>query len=183
MCIRDRWGADSTQTFSVGSEGIAACATLTMDGSSAILGCNTGEVVVLDLERMESTSTMGGSGPDVLSVVAHRTLPLVMSARSDGSIVCFDLRSGKEAKRITGAHNGAVRALDLDSSGLLLASGGDDCEMKIWDIGRWEQLESHCAHVGGGVGCGVMSAVFHPEKRVLASAGADAIVHVYHQGQ
>lgn len=31
-------------------------------------------------------------------------------------------------------HEGRVRSIDVDSSGLWLASGGDDCVVRVWEV-------------------------------------------------
>jgi len=178
------WGADATQCFvperSAGR--VPTSAAFNTAHGSALIGYESGEVIVLDTEKVTESQVMGKeSANPVLQVVCHDTLPLAIAAHGDGSIVCFDLRSGTEAQRISGAHAGAVRSLDIDSSGLALVSGGDDCEVRIWDIGKWTQLESHCCHVGRGVRCGVLDTVFHPDKCLLASAGADGIIQIFHQ--
>jgi WD40 repeat protein len=53
---------------------------------------------------------------------------------------------GREKAQSLSGHNGAVTSLAFDPQGRLLASGGEDGALKIWDSRRgWElaRLEGH----------------------------------------
>lgn len=181
------WGGDASSAFEMPTdqESVPTTVSVCTALSSCVVGYNTGELVLVDLEKMKQSRVIPadpGQRGAVYSVTSHQNLPLCIAAHDDGSIVCYDLRTGSAAHVLTSTHLGAVRSLDIDSTGLLLASGGDDCKVKLWDIGRWKVLEEHRSHVGGGARAGVLNTTFHLEKRLLASAGADGIVRVY-QGE
>lgn len=57
------------------------------------------------------------------TLVAHPTMPLVVSGHEDKQIKFFDLRSGSCTQSMS-AHTDAVAALDIDPSGSTLVSGG-----------------------------------------------------------
>ena len=62
----------------------------------------------------------------------------------------------------------------LWSDGKLLASGGKDGAVKLWDFTRGKELRAFKGHTGG-----VTRVVFHPDGKQLASAGADQTVMLW----
>ena len=70
-------------------------------------------------------------------------------------------------------HGGIIRALAYSSNGKLLASGGDDGTVRIWDTatGRAIHQFNH--------GSAVRSLVFSPNNEFVASSGGDASIHLW----
>ena len=49
----------------------------------------------------------------------------------------WDLGSGRKISTLSG-HTGPVHSLTYCGGGQVLASGGSDCTVKIWDVSRTE---------------------------------------------
>jgi WD40 repeat protein len=82
----------------------------------------------------------------------------VVVGTKEGSLLVCDLASGAVGFREDGAHGGSgeaakqVNTLDLSADGLVLASGGGDCLVKLWDIDENAELSSSNSSGGGELG-------------------------------
>ena len=65
-------------------------------------------------------------------------------------------------------HKGPVRCLAFDAGGGLLASGGDDAAVRVWDAGTARVVRTFPRHAGP-----VTAVAFHPAEAVLATGGPD----------
>lgn len=84
-----------------------------------------------------------GKQPDVSSLAVCPTSPLLASSSRDGSIQLWDRRSEFGGVQ---AHKDTVRCVAASVDGRLVASGGWDHEIAVWDLatGRLKtQLEGH----------------------------------------
>jgi striatin 1/3/4 len=80
------------------------------------------------------------------------------------------------------AHLNAVTSIDIDPSGLSLASGGHDCSIRIWELLQTrtcvQEMSTHRTKASEGV----LKVKYHPTLPFLASAGADGVVKLYGYG-
>ena len=84
----------------------------------------------------------------------------------------WDAEDGHLMCRLTG-HQGSVSSLDLSPDGKLLASGGRDGTVRIWDVGA--EREIACFRAGSNV----RSVSFSPDGRRVASGLRDTTVLVW----
>src|SRR5262245_9711716 len=96
-------------------------------------------------------------------------------ASTDGDLktVClWDAQTHQLAARFSG-HTGPVYALAFSPDGRRLVSGGEDCIVRVWDVGTGE-----CQELPGHTET-VYAAAFHPDGTRLATAGRDRTVWLW----
>jgi WD40 repeat protein len=83
---------------------------------------------------------------------------------------------GKELHQLEG-HQGMVQALVFAPDRKMLASGGDDQSVRLWDVAGGKQLHKMTGHDKG-----IRLLAFSPDGRLLVSASFDNTVRVWETG-
>ncbi|CAK9779809.1 WD40 repeat-like protein [Cutaneotrichosporon oleaginosum] len=177
-------GEESSATLEKGRFGMTA--KFSPDGRQLAVGMESGHVAVLDV----STSTV------VASYAAHalcvRTLDWspdsqwLYSGSDDARIVLHDVRAGGEGARGEGAvailqgHQSWVLSTAASPDSKLLASGGADKMVKLWDVGQRACVSTSTAEaeVWGVAWQGEYEGAL-PAGKQFAIAGDDKKVSLY----
>ncbi|KAJ3411245.1 ubiquitin-protein transferase activating protein [Chytridiales sp. JEL 0842] len=125
FCKLDETGDGSTAPSSISS------LQWSSDGSHLAIGTGRGNTQIWDLESAIKVRTMSGhaSRVGVLSWDKH----IVSSGSRDGSIWHHDVRVAQHKVSELLGHTGEVCGLKWRADGALLASGGNDNLVNIWD--------------------------------------------------
>ena len=136
------------------------------DGTTRLWDLNTGEEVGLLRTRAGRVSSCDFN--------ARGDLIATVSPSSPSSAV--DIRrvaDGRRAERLTG-HNAGVRVVRFAPEGDLLATGGDDQSVMLWDARSGRRIRVMEGHRGN-----VYALAFSSDGTRLASAGTDGRVIVW----
>lgn len=129
------WKADSGDVVHLGEvqgeEQYISSVDFSNDGQFLGVGVNNGDVELWDIETQTKLRTMGGHSSQVacLSWNTH----ILSSGCGDGSIWHHDVRVAKHKIGELLGHQGEVCGLKWRSDGELLASGGNDNVVNVWD--------------------------------------------------
>ncbi len=109
-----------------------------------------------------------------VAVTAHPGRPMVVSGGLDGAALVWDVTATKQTARLANPPGVGVRSVAATGSkakGHLVAVGGDDGKVRLWDVANPDKLPKEPvatldeAHVGG-----VTAMAFTPDGRHLATA-------------
>ncbi|KAJ2547885.1 WD repeat-containing protein slp1 [Coemansia sp. RSA 1933] len=145
----------------------------TADGTYIAIGTSDGDVQIWDAESQSKIRTMSGhqARVGVLSWERH----LVSSGCRDGSIWNHDVRVAKHKIAEMVAHSNEVCGLTWRSDGALLASGGNDNLVNIWDARSSVPKFSKTQHTAA-----VRALAWSPwQLNLLASGGGSHDRHVH----
>lgn len=71
-------------------------------------------------------------------------------------------------------HQAAVTTLAMSPDGRLLATGGEDLAINLWDLGSGKRIKKMTGHTGS-----IYSLAFSEESSLLTSGGADWTVRCW----
>lgn len=119
---------------------------------------------------MEGKPTAFHLSSDLLALGTSTGMLVVLPGRYD----CFPPRIDLQAVQTIQAHSGPVRSLDFDESHDLLASGGDDCQLRLFTLSL-QPVRAIRAHNHGTV-----AAISLDGRRGrVATGGTDGAVKVF----
>lgn len=137
-------------------------------------------------EVMQFTSDThydGTEASQINKVLTHPTLPVLITGHENNYIKFFDMNTGTCTLSMV-AHLDSVTCLDMDPSGLTLASGGHDCSVRYWDYDSEkntavcvQEVTAHRKKVLSSEG--VLQVKYHPTAPWFCSAGADGAIRLY----
>ncbi|KAI9513543.1 WD40-repeat-containing domain protein, partial [Russula earlei] len=180
------WKADTGAVVQMGEapEGTyVSSVDFSNDGGFLGVGVGTGEVELWDVETGQKLRSMGGHQAQVAALSWHGHI--LSSACGDGSIWHHDVRVARHKVMELLGHSGEVCGLKWRADGELLASGGNDNVVNVWDgrvgdviegsrgVARWTK-RNHTAAVKALAWC-----PWQPS--LLASGGGtnDSTVHMW----
>lgn len=98
----------------------------------------------------------------------------VVTAHRSGLLKLWNFQTGELKKTWKNLHIGPISCLEFSSSSELLASGGSDSTVRVWDFNK--QI---CKGTLKGAQ-GVVSVIrFHPSEDILVGAGDDATIYAW----
>ncbi|TCD65263.1 ubiquitin-protein transferase activating protein [Steccherinum ochraceum] len=181
------WRADSGEVVQLGEapEGTYISAVdFANDGNFLGVGIGSGEVELWDVETQKKLRTMAGHSSQVACLSWNQHI--LSSGCGDGSIWHHDVRVARHKVGELLGHQGEVCGLKWRTDGELLASGGNDNVVNVWDgrvgdvgaagsrgVAKWTK-RNHTAAVKAIAWC-----PWQPS--LLASGGGtnDATVHIW----
>ncbi|TFK71153.1 WD40 repeat-like protein [Pluteus cervinus] len=128
------WKADTGTVVPLGEapEGsYVSSVDFSNDGAFLGVGLGTGEVELWDIETSQKLRTMGGHQAQIATLSWHQHI--LSSGCGDGSIWHHDVRVPRHKVMELLGHSGEVCGLRWRADGELLASGGNDNVVNIWD--------------------------------------------------
>ncbi len=158
--------------------------SVAFDRSGAVLasGCDDGSVQLWDVAARSELAVLKGHGRSVISVAFGPSGAVLASGGHNGSVRLWNVASRSELAVLKG-HGRSVRSalfdpsvlsVTFDPSGAVLASGGADGSMRLWDVASCSELARLQGHDGS-----VLSVAYDPSGAVLASGGDDGSVRLW----
>ena len=130
----------------------------------------------------ECLKTLEGHDHQVTSVAFDPTGDVLASGSDDETIKLWAVRTGKclrtldrhsEQMKSTDGNKGQIRAVTFSPDGQLVASGGLDRTINLWEVKTGTYVQTISNHSGP-----ISSLAFSPDGQVLASGGESGIIHL-----
>jgi serine/threonine protein kinase len=149
---------------------------LAVSGSRALTGHAGGHIVLWDLERAERIATFRRNEAEVWSVVFAGRPDRFAASGHDWKVALWDAANTAEPIQVIDAHESAAQAVAFTQSprGPLLASGGADKTVKLWNLDTLDRVRTYRGHRDF-----VTALAFSPRGTALASASLDGGIRVW----
>ena len=110
----------------------------------------------------------------MVRVLIDGNMKHILSVGQEKKITFWELNKSDPVRMISPAHNGEAICVVTSNSGELVATGGTDDMVKLWDMASGELLAEGQAHSGH-----VKALCFSPDDRQLVSVGMDGNAMVW----
>lgn len=173
-------GADIVSTVTVGN-----MVSTISDAISSAVGDVINARPVIDRERVRViTSIVLGRAPTSSRIRARAVGgddktgergDRVVTGLADGTLGLWDMGSGRELVRLTGAHDGAINAVALSEASGIIVSIGANGASQVWSLGSGKRL----ARFAPGTGGAALGIVLSADGKLAITTYADGTINLW----
>ncbi len=154
------------------------CVVFSPDGKTIATSHDNGEVCIWQVEDGQQTIVFREIATWSTSIVFTPDSETLIIGKGDKIIKLVHIPSRTVRGELHG-HTGAVWRVAISASGHLLASGGEDQTIKIWDMQTLKCLKTLEGHTGW-LGAITFAPCSHSTSRyLLASGGSDCVIRLW----
>lgn len=188
-----RYSADGRRIFSTGADGTlkiwseknlslirtipldsGPATALAIDGNSALTGHADGEVTLWDTSTGRKRSSYRRNEADVWSLAFAGDNTHFLTATHDWKVTLWDATQESAPLHVFDGHENAVQALAFAPAGALVASGGADKTVKLWNLSTLDLVRTY-----RGARDFITSVAISPDGRLIAAASLDGSIRVW----
>ena len=148
--------------------------SLALDGGRALTGHANGRVVLWDLERAQKLASVQRNVASIWSVAFTGDADKFAAASHDWKIALWDARQPSAPLHVLEGHENAVQALAYAPGPMLIASGGADKTVRLWDATTLDLKRTYRGNRDF-----VTAVAFSPNGRMLAGGALDGRIQVW----
>ncbi|RMH70837.1 MAG: CHAT domain-containing protein [Cyanobacteria bacterium J007] len=142
---------------------------------------------IWQLDTGKNVYDLKGHGWEVTSVAFSKDGKLVVSGGADGAIMLWNWRAERRLRTLNRPDDffgslsswfdrsiGIIWAIALSPNGQMIASGGSQQPIQLWDVQSGKLLRSLTEHEDS-----VLTVAFSPDGKTLASGGSDCTIRLW----
>ena len=168
------WSYDSRELKSVIGLDAGPATSLRVRNNRAVTGHADGTVAVYDLDTGRRLFRFKRNDAKIWSVAFAGSEDRVASASHDWTVALWETSSETTPTAVFQGHDSAVQALAVDPAGRLVASGGADRTVRLWN------LDTHAALRTIRYNSDFVTALaFSPNGTLLAAGGLDGSIRIW----
>ncbi|MGA1598753.1 MAG: WD40 repeat domain-containing protein [bacterium] len=118
------------------------------DGNRILTGGRDETIRVWDYNRGLESGVLRGHLTPISGLHLNPTATHLISGAEDGTLIYWDLEAKKLIKQATQAHRGAILAFAFHPDGKMLATGGEDQLIKLWQLPDLRPIKLLEGHLG-----------------------------------
>ncbi|MCS6885261.1 MAG: AAA-like domain-containing protein [Acidobacteriota bacterium] len=146
--------------------------TFSQDNKLIAIASRDGSIHILDIETLQQIQTIKGHTYEVREVIFLNKL--LISGSWDGTVRIWDIERSTDWITLNG-HKGRVYQAIFSPDQRLLATAGEDREIRIWSVSdNYSLLKTIDGHTAD-----IRSIDFSPDSKLLASASYDGTVKIW----
>lgn len=168
------WSFDSRQLKSVIGLEAGPATSLKVRNNRAVTGHADGTVAVYDLDSGRRLYRFKRNDAKIWSVAFAGTEDRIAAASHDWSVAVWETSAEAEPSAVLDGHENAVQALAVDPSGKLLASGGADKTVKLWNLDTRSALRNFRYNSDY-----ITALSFSPDGALLAAGSLDGTIKLW----
>lgn len=170
------WNASSSSLLRTIELDDGPAISLALMSTRAVTGHADGTVAVWDFERVEKVAQFKRNAAEIWSVTFAGNPNRVAVSSHDWKVTLWDVDSPSQPKHVIDAHDNAAQAIAFIASpkGPMLASGGADKTVKLWNLKSLDRVRRYRGHRDF-----VTALAFSPNGLLLASAGLDGNIRLW----
>jgi len=149
---------------------------LALFGTSALTGHASGDIVLWDWQRAEKVASFKRNEAEIWSVAFVGRADRFAASSHDWKVTLWDRANPAGPVQVIDAHDSSAQALAYATTdkGPLLASGGADKTVKLWNLDTLDRMRTYRGHKDF-----ISALTFAPDGKSLASASIDGNIRIW----
>ena len=145
-----------------------------VNGDVALTGHADGQVVAWDLATARKRASYRRNEADVWSLTFAGNDHRFLAATHDWKITLWDADQAASPLHVFDGHDNAVQALAYADHGSLIASGGADRTVKLWNLSTLDLVRTY-----KGAKDFITSTAISPDGKLVAAASLDGSIRLW----